>query len=185
VEREVRCEDGQPKMHCANCGHDARPKVHRKGGFVCGVCRVRLEGPKAKRRVVEEGRFFVNADASFVGGFAGIAYESAVIGSRRDQIQCLGNTAAEMHALLMAMEAAVGHERVTFRVDCTACAKSYKVSSQRRRANEEFAPLRERIARFLAANPGWRLVRVPRAKNSLAHSLALRARREALAAVAA
>jgi hypothetical protein len=81
-------EDGLPEIRCPNCGHDARPNSCRKGGLVCGVCRVRLEGPKAKRREVEEARFFVNADASFVGDFAGIAYESAVIGSGRKQIQC-------------------------------------------------------------------------------------------------
>jgi endogenous inhibitor of DNA gyrase (YacG/DUF329 family) len=167
-----------PERECANCGLLIQPVARRDLGACCPLCAVRLEGRKARRRAreLEHGRFFVSVDASWAEGVAGLAFDSEQIGAAQRTVGCASSTIAELMALLFAMAASDGHDKVTFRVDCAAAANPHKQSAQQRVTAEELRPLRRQAVRLLSGNPGWRLVRIPRTRNVRANWLARRAR---------
>lgn len=126
---------------------------------------------RAARRLVEADAA-INSDASYTDGWAGIAYESAALGSRRQLVACRSSTEAELLALLLAMDAAdkARLASVVFRTDCKATAHPHwRASSTRLR------PLKERVTRHLASHPAWRLKKVHRSANSIANGLARQA----------
>jgi hypothetical protein len=113
---------------------------------------------------------YVNTDASWRDGVAGVAYESGAMGRRVELIECVDNLAAEYLALLMAMGDADGclEGPVRFRVDSTALAE-LKVG----RTPELVEPC-ERIKALLAAHTNWTLTLVSRRRNQFAHHLSRR-----------
>jgi len=113
---------------------------------------------------------YVNSDASFRDGSAGVAYESGALGRRVELVGCFDLLAAEYLALLMAMgDASVCLEApIVFRVDSEAVAR-LRVGKTR-----EVVESRERIAVLLAAHPHWRIEEVRRNKNWRADELASR-----------
>lgn len=78
---------------------------------------------RAKRRQRRlEKPAYVNTDASWRDGTAGLAYESGALGNRTALVACANSTEAEYLAMLMAM---LDAERclsgpIAFRSDCTA-----------------------------------------------------------------
>lgn len=132
----------------------------------------------AHKLVGADAAIYVNSDASYQDGWAGIAYASAALGNGRQLAACRSSTEAELLALLLAMDAA---ERarltsVVFRTDCKATAHPHSRASDGR-----LRPLKERVARHLASHPDWQLRKVHRSANAIANGLAreaLRARPE-------
>ncbi len=119
---------------------------------------------------------FVNSDGSWADEIAGLAYESGAIGKGHGTVHCDSNTAGELLALLLAMQAAAGHAKVTFRVDCSTAAQPHRQRAQRRAAPGELAGLRQQLVQRLEGHSGWRVVRIPRSENVVANRLARRAR---------
>jgi len=119
---------------------------------------------------------YVNSDASYRAGWAGIAYESAALGCASRLVPCASSTEGELLALLLAMDAATRARLtgVTFRTDCKASAQPHRGES------EALRPLRDRVAGCLAEHHvhGWQLRKVSRSRNALANGLARRALRE-------
>jgi hypothetical protein len=113
---------------------------------------------------------YVNSDASFRDGSAGVAYESGALGRRVELIACFDLLAAEYIALLMAMgDANVCLEApVIFRVD------SHAVAHLRVGRTREVVEPRDRIGALLTTHPHWRIEEVRRDKNWRADELASR-----------
>ncbi len=113
---------------------------------------------------------YVNTDASWRHGVAGVAYESGAMGRRVELVECVDNLAAEYLALLMAMgDADLCLEgTVRFRVDSTALA-DLNVGTTR-----ELVELCERIRAYLSTHPTWSLVLINRRRNKFADRLARR-----------
>ncbi|MGH2913107.1 MAG: reverse transcriptase-like protein [Solirubrobacteraceae bacterium] len=99
---------------------------------------------------------------------AGLAYESALLGSRTALVPCSDITLAEHLALLMAMRDAASRlpGRVVFRVDSAA------VVGPLRRDYPDLAEAKRQIADLLKQHPDWSLLLVERERNWLAHNLA-------------
>jgi ribonuclease HI len=117
---------------------------------------------------------YVNCDASYHHGWAGIAYQSDGLESQSRLVECKNNGEAELRALLFAMGAAEQAKLrdVVFRTDCESAALPH------RGASEHLRPWRAEACLYLAAHqPGWSIVKVSRAENVLAHALARKARR--------
>jgi ribonuclease HI len=117
---------------------------------------------------------YVNCDASYHNGWAGLAYQSDRLESQSRLVQCKNNSEAELRALLLAMSAAeeANLREVIFRTDCESAARPHRGDS------EHLRPWRAEACLYLAAHrPGWSIAQVSRAENLLAHALARKARR--------
>lgn len=113
---------------------------------------------------------YVNTDASWRHGVAGIAYDSGALGQRIELVRCEDNHAAEYLALFMAMSDAENAltGRVAFRTD------SATVVNLRPGRDGKYAGLHKLIARLLARHPEWTLVLVEGYRNRVADSLSRR-----------
>jgi len=113
---------------------------------------------------------YVNSDASYRDGWAGIAYNSDLLGSDSRLVPCRTSTEAELTAVLLAMAAAqrAGVASVVFRTDCKSTAHPHRGN------NRALRPLRERVAGYLAAHPEWQLQEVHRSSNVIANGMARR-----------
>ncbi|MGH2852677.1 MAG: reverse transcriptase-like protein [Solirubrobacteraceae bacterium] len=117
---------------------------------------------------------YVNCDASYQHGWAGIAYQSDRLESHSQLVECKNNGEAELRALLLAMSAAehANLRDVIFRTDCESAARPHRGDS------EHLRPWRAEACLYLAAHhPGWSIAQISRGENVLAHALARKARR--------
>jgi ribonuclease HI len=113
---------------------------------------------------------YINTDASWRHGVAGIAYDSGALGQRIELVRCEDNHAAEYLALVMAMgdaENALAGP-VAFRTD------SATVVNLRPGRDGQYAGIHKLIARLLAHHPEWALVLVEGYRNRVADSLSKR-----------
>ncbi len=113
---------------------------------------------------------YVNTDASWRGGLAGLAYEGA-LGVRTELVECGDNHEAEYLALLMAMGDAERclAGRIAFRTD------SQTVAGLQSGTVGQYEHLRGRIKLLLSRHPEWTLVLVERVRNKAADDLSRRA----------
>lgn len=113
---------------------------------------------------------YINTDASWRHGVAGIAYDSGALGQRIELVRCADNHAAEYLALFMAMSDAENAltGRVAFRTDSAA------VVNLRPGRDGQYAGLHKLIARLLARHPEWTLMLVEGYRNRVADSLSRR-----------
>lgn len=131
---------------------------------------------RAKRRERRlEKPAYVNTDASWRNGTAGLAYESGTLGNRTALVACANSTEAEYLAMLMAM---LDAERclsgpIAFRSDCTAVVNLKGGKAPR------ISELREQVEALLKRYPRWTLVLVERKRNKPANGLAGRPFRQA------
>lgn len=113
---------------------------------------------------------YVNTDAAWRGGLAGLAYEGA-LGIRTEVVACEDNHAAEYLALLMAMGDAdrclAG--RVAFRTD------SQTVAGLQDGSCGQYEHLRGRVKLLLSRHPEWMVVLVEGLHNKAADHLSRRA----------
>jgi hypothetical protein len=117
---------------------------------------------------------YVSTDASYRDGWAGIAYESAHLGSHSELVKCKSSSEAELRGLLLGMRAAEQARltNVVFRTDCESTAQPHRGDSAHLR------PLRGQAAAYLARHsPGWCLKQISRRENILANGLARNTRR--------
>lgn len=109
---------------------------------------------------------YINTDASWQGGMAGLAYVG-VLGTRVEMVACRDNHEAEYLALLMAMEDAdrclVG--QLAFRTD------SQTVVNLQTGTSGQFRDLCARVKSLLARHPGWTLVLIEGQRNKTADKL--------------
>jgi ribonuclease HI len=112
---------------------------------------------------------YVNTDASWRDGRAGLAYEGA-LGIRTELVECRDNHEAEYLALLMAMGDAERclAGRIAFRTD------SQTVAGLQRGSNGQYEPLRGRVKLLLSRHPEWTLLLVEGVRNKVADDLARR-----------
>jgi hypothetical protein len=126
----------------------------------------------AKRRARKLAKpLYINTDASWKGGVAGLAYVSDSLGNRTYLIACAGPTEAEYLALLMAMEDAELAELpgpVDFRLDTTAVVHLAVGTT------DELVKLRHRVKGVLSRHREWRLIHVERRRNWVADRMARR-----------
>jgi ribonuclease HI len=129
----------------------------------------------AKRRARRLAKpAYVNSDASWQGGVAGLAYVSGSLGNRTALVACSGSSEAEYLALLMAMEDADRAQLpglIDFRVDSAAVAHLARGTSA------DLTELRTRVKRLLAEHREWRLAFFERKRNWVADGMARRVRR--------
>lgn len=113
---------------------------------------------------------YVNTDASWREGLAGLAYEGA-LGVRTEVVECGDNHEAEYLALLMAMGDAERclAGRIAFRTD------SQTVAGLQNGAVGQYEHLRARVKLLLSRHPEWTLVLVERVRNKAADDLSRRA----------
>jgi ribonuclease HI len=113
---------------------------------------------------------YINTDASWRHGVAGLAYDSGALGQRIELVRCEDNHAAEYLALLMAMSDAENALAgpVAFRTD------SATVVNLRPGRDGQYAGLHKLIARLLARHPEWTLALVEGYRNRVADSLSRR-----------
>jgi ribonuclease HI len=136
------------------------------------VLAARREVIGANRRARRAAKpAYVNTDACWREGRAGLAYESGALGKRVELVACADNHEAEYLALLMAMDDA---DRclsgpIHFRLD------SATVAYLRVGAAGQFKDLRERVLDVLAEHPQWELVLVEGRRNRVADALSRRA----------
>lgn len=130
----------------------------------------------AKRRARKLAKpIYINTDASWRIGVAGLAYVSGPLGNRTELVACPGSTEGEYLALLMAMEDAERAEMpgpIDFRVNSTA------VSHLSAATTPEFMELRSRINEMLSRHRDWRLAYVERQRNRSADRMARRVLKE-------
>lgn len=130
----------------------------------------------AKRRARKLAKpIYINTDASWKGGVAGLAYASGSLGNRTFLVACKGPIEGEYLALLMAMEDAERSELpgpIDFRLDSTA------VVHLAVGATPELVELRHRVMAMLARHREWRLAYVERGRNWTADRMARRTLRE-------
>jgi len=124
----------------------------------------------AKRRARRLAKpAYVNTDASWRNGVAGLAYVSGSLGNRTALVACSGSSEAEYLALLMAMEDADRCQLpgpIDFRVDSTVVAHLAVGTSP------DLVELRKRVKSLLARHREWRLEFVERKRNWVADGLA-------------
>jgi ribonuclease HI len=121
-----------------------------------------------------KGMIYVNTDASYRNGWAGIAYQSDRLESQSRLVECANNGEAELRALLLAMDAAEKAKlrEVAFRTDCKSAARPHLGN------NKQLRPLRAEACLYLARHqPGWAITQISRTENVPAHTLARKARR--------
>lgn len=116
---------------------------------------------------------YVNTDASWRAGLAGLAYVGA-LGVRTEVAACADNHAGEYLALLMAMQDAERclTGKIAFRMD------SQTVVNLQAGSNGQFEELRARVKLLLARHPDWTLVLVEGNRNKIADGLSRRAFRQ-------
>jgi ribonuclease HI len=134
------------------------------------VLAARREVVHANRRARKAAKpAYVNTDASWQEGLAGLAYVGA-LGIRVELVACGDNHEAEYLALLMAMEDAdrclAG--RIAFRMD------SQTVFNLQSGTSGQFDHLRKRVKLLLARHPEWTLVLVEGKRNRTADELSRR-----------
>ncbi|MGH2880609.1 MAG: ribonuclease H family protein [Solirubrobacteraceae bacterium] len=126
----------------------------------------------AKRRARRLAKpTYINTDASWKRGIAGLAYVSGSLGNRTYLVECGGATEAEYLALLMAMQDAEGAELpgpIDFRLDCTAVVHLAVGSTP------ALVGLRRRVQAMLSRHREWRLIYVERRRNFVADRMARR-----------
>jgi hypothetical protein len=126
----------------------------------------------AKRRARKLAKpIYVNTDASWKGGVAGLAYVSASLGNRTFLIVCKGPIEGEYLALLMAMQDAERAELpgpIDFRMDSTAVVHLAVGTTP------ELVELRHRVMAMLSRHREWRLAYVERGRNLTADWMARR-----------
>lgn len=130
----------------------------------------------AKRRARKLAKpIYINTDASWKGGIAGLAYVSGSLGNRTFLVACKGPIEGEYLALLMAMEDAERSELpgpIDFRLDSTAVVHLAVGTTP------ELVELRHRVMAMLSRHREWRLVYVERGRNWTADRMARRRLRE-------
>jgi hypothetical protein len=140
------------------------------------VLAARREVIRAKRRTRRLAKpAYVNCDASWRDGVAGLAYVSGALGNRTALVACSGSTEAEYLALLMAMGDAHACQLtglIDFRVDSTAVAHLAVGASS------DLVELRRQVKGLLAVHREWRLAFVERKRNWVADGMARRALRQ-------
>ncbi|HTC60153.1 MAG TPA: hypothetical protein VK691_08540 [Solirubrobacteraceae bacterium] len=126
----------------------------------------------AKRRARRLAKpAYVNSDASWQAGVAGLAYVSGSLGNRAALVECSGSIEAEHLALLMAMEDADRAQlpgSIDFRVGSAAVADLAVGTSP------DMVELCGRVKRLLATHREWRLAFVERKRNWIADGMARR-----------
>lgn len=126
----------------------------------------------AKRRARKLAKpIYVNTDASWKGGVAGLAYTSGSLGNRTFLVACAGPIEGEYLALLMAMEDAERSELpgpIDFRLDSTAVVHLAVGTTP------ELVELRHRVMAMLSRHREWRLAYVERGRNWVADQMARR-----------
>lgn len=124
----------------------------------------------AKRRARKLAKpIYINTDASWKDGVAGLAYVSGSLGNRTYLMACRGPTEAEYLALLMAMgdaELAELPGPVDFRLDSTTVVHLAVGST------DELVRLRHRVKALLSRHREWRLIHVERRRNWVADRMA-------------
>lgn len=135
------------------------------------VLLARREVILANRRARKAAKpAYVNTDASWRRGAAGLAYDSGALGQRIELVRCGDNHEAEYLALLMAMSdaenALTGH--IAFRTD------SVTVVNLRPGRDGQYIGLHKQVARLLARHPEWTVVLVEGYRNRVADSLSRR-----------
>jgi hypothetical protein len=118
---------------------------------------------------------YINTDASWKGGVAGLAYVSGSLGNRTFLIACKGSIEGEYLALLMAMEDAERSELpgpIDFRLDSTAVVHLAVGTTP------ELVELRHRVMAMLSRHREWRLAYVERRRNFIADRMARSTLRE-------
>jgi hypothetical protein len=166
---EPECQGVNTRL---SVGDDARPGIRSE------IAPLPAEVLTARDTVVDfKARWlplakpgYVNTDASWRDGMAGVAYESGAMGRRVELVACGSNLAGEYLALLMAMgDADVCLEgRVIFRVDSAA------LIDRNVRRTPELVELCERIEALLASHADWTLTLVSKRRNKFAHRLSRR-----------
>jgi ribonuclease HI len=135
------------------------------------VLLARREVILASRRARKAAKpAYVNTDASWRHGTAGIAYDSGALGQRVELVRCGDNHEAEYLALLMAMNDAesVLTSHIAFRTD------SVTVVDLRPGRDGQYIWLYKQVAQLLARHPEWTLVLVEGYRNRVADSLSRR-----------
>jgi hypothetical protein len=130
----------------------------------------------AKRRARKLAKpIYINTDASWKGGIAGLAYVSGSLGNRTFLVACKGPIEGEYLALLMAMEDAERSKLpgpIDFRLDSTAVVHLAVGTTA------ELVELRHGVMAMLSRHREWRLVYVERGRNLTADRMARRTLRE-------
>jgi hypothetical protein len=126
----------------------------------------------AKRRARKLAKpTYINTDASWKGGVAGLAYVSGSLGNRTFLVACRGSVEAKYLALLMAMNDAEKAELpgpIDFRLDCTA------VVHLAIGVTPELRELQRHAKTMLSRHREWRLAYVERRRNCMADRMARR-----------
>lgn len=137
------------------------------------VLRARRSVILAKRKLRKITKpFYVNCDATWRGGVAGLAYASDTLGRRAEVVACADQTAAKYLAVLMAMVDAEGGKLpgiIEYRVDTWAVADLDPGTTR------ETAELRRHVIDHLARHPVWKIELVSRWQNWIAEAPARRA----------
>jgi hypothetical protein len=127
----------------------------------------------AKRKLRKLAKpFYVNCDAAWQGGVAGLAYASDTLGRRSAIVACADQIAAKYLALLMAMmdaEASTLPGVIDYRVD------NWAVADLDPGTTRETAELRRQVIDHLARHPVWKIELVGRSQNWMANAPARRA----------
>lgn len=144
------------------------PERSRQGGLGWRGSDVRAIA-RSRERARTPGRY-IDVDASYKDGLAGIAYVG-LAGDHERSITAASSTHGELCALLVAMAAAENQAitDVTFRTDCKVVADG---------GARGLGTLV--VAAFLERNASWRVVFMPRARNGHANTLARWALKQAL-----
>lgn len=129
-----------------------------------GARREVILANRRARKAAKPG--YVNIDASWKHGLAGLAYVG-VLGTRIEMVSCRDNHEAEYLALLMALEDAdrclAG--RLAFRTD------SQTVVNLQSGTSGQFKELCRRVKLLLASHPDWTLVLIEGQRNKTADQL--------------
>ena len=125
-----------------------------------------LANPRARKATKHA---YINTDASWRDGVAGIAYDSGALAQRIELVRCTDNHEAEYLALFMAMTDAENAltGRVAFRTDSAAVVNL-------RQGREQYTVLHKLISRILARHPESTLALVEGYRNRVADSLSRR-----------
>jgi hypothetical protein len=186
-----RARSAQPSGHGAQCRRDRHPRAadrpsvpHERRALetedvssviepvdpeVLAARRAVILAKRRARRLAKPA--YVNSDASWQDGVAGLAYVSGSLGNRTALVACPGSSEAEYLALLMAMEDADRCDLpglIDFRVDSTV------VNHLAVGTSPDLVELRARVKALLADHRGWRLAFVERKRNWVADGMARR-----------
>jgi hypothetical protein len=137
------------------------------------VLRARRSVILAKRKLRKLAKpFYVNCDAAWRDGVAGLAYASDTLGRRSAVVACADQMAAKYLALLMAMmdaEASKLPGVIEYRVD------NWSVADLDPGRSRETAELRRQVIDHIARHPEWKIELVGQPQNWMACAPARRA----------